>query len=106
VHITGVVVIPAGTPAFGRAVLRVRLLDVSLADAPAVTRAEHTGEFSRGDTGEQRVPFRLDVPGDEGTLNVAAHVDVHGEDRVRHGDLVSTAAIAPSPHLVVPVEPV
>ena len=105
-HITGVVLIPAGTPAFGRAVLRVRLLDVTLADAPAVTRAEHTGEFSRDDTGEQRVPFRLAIPSGEGTLNVAAHVDVHGEGRVCHGDLVSTTAVSPSPHLVVPVEPV
>ncbi|MET9224252.1 hypothetical protein [Lentzea sp. NPDC003310] len=96
----GVVVIPAGTPAFGRAVLRVRLLDVTLADAPAVTTAEHVREFSRDDTAEQRLPFELD--GDGG--DVAAHVDVSGDGQVRHGDLVSTAAVQPVDGVVVRVE--
>ncbi|MEU3642276.1 hypothetical protein AB0E59_02770 [Lentzea sp. NPDC034063] len=98
----GTVVIPAGTPAFGRAVLRVRLLDVFLADAPAVTKAEHVSEFSRDDTAEQRLPFQLD--GDGQALNVAAHVDVSGDGRVRHGDLVSTNAISPADDVVVRVE--
>ncbi|NKE59441.1 hypothetical protein FXN61_22580 [Lentzea sp. PSKA42] len=103
-RITGVVLIPAGTPAFGRAVVRVRLLDVSLADAPAVTKAEYSREIFRGDTGEQRVPFHLDVHGVREELNVAAHVDLHRENRVRPGDLVSTTAVPPSPGMVVPVE--
>lgn len=103
-RITGVVLIPAGTPAFGRAVLRVRLLDVTLADAPAVTEAEHGLEISRDDTGEQRVPFHLDVPDVGGKRNVAAHVDLHGEGQVRPGDLVSTRAVPPAPGMVVPVE--
>ncbi|MFD4635779.1 hypothetical protein ACFWN2_00620 [Lentzea sp. NPDC058436] len=98
----GTVVIPAGTPAFGQAVLRVRLLDVLLADAPAVTRAEHVSEFSRDHTAEQRLPFDLDGVG--GVLSVAAHVDVSGDGHVRNGDLVSTTAVAPSDGVVVFVE--
>ncbi|MCX2948741.1 hypothetical protein [Lentzea sp. NEAU-D7] len=101
----GTVVVPAGTPAFGRAVLRVRLLDVSLADAPAVTKAEHVSEFRRDDTAEQRLPFDLGLA-DGPVLTVAAHVDVSGDGRVRHGDLVSTRAVAPSDGVVVLVEPV
>ncbi|SFR25878.1 hypothetical protein SAMN04488564_109119 [Lentzea waywayandensis] len=94
--------IPAGTPAFGRAVLRVRLLDVTLADAPAITKAEHVSEFSRDDTAEQRLPFHLDWDGQ--ALNVAAHVDVSGDGHVRHGDLLSTHAISPADGVVVRVE--
>ncbi|MDX3659972.1 YbaY family lipoprotein [Streptomyces sp. ID05-26A] len=101
----GVVVIPAGTPAFGRAVLRVRLLDVTLADAPAVTLAEHVGEFSRDYTAEQRVPFDFGLA-DGSMLSVAAHVDVSGDGQVRHGDLVTTSAVEPSDGVVVRVEPV
>lgn len=104
-RIAGVVVVPAGTPAFGRAVLRVRLDDVSLADAPAITRAEYSGEVFRDDTGEQHLPFHLDVPDVGGTLNVAAHVDLRGGNRVHRGDLVTTTAVPPSPHMVVSVEP-
>jgi hypothetical protein len=100
--VDGVVVIPAGTPAFGRAVLRVRLLDVTLADAPAVTEAEHVREFSRDDTAEQRLPFHLDGGGD--VLTVAAHVDVSGDGQVRHGDLVSTSAFGAVDGLAVLVE--
>lgn len=96
--------IPAGTPAFGRAVLRVRLLDVSLAGAPAVTKAEHVSEFPRDDTAEQRLPFHLE--GEGPALNVAAHVDVSGDGHVRHGDLLSTSAISPSDGVVVRVEQV
>jgi uncharacterized lipoprotein YbaY len=99
----GTVVIPAGTPAFGRAVLRVRLLDVSLADAPAVTKAEHVSEFRRDDTAEQRLPFDFGLA-DGPVLNVAAHIDVSGDGRVRHGDLVSTSAVEPSDGVVVLVE--
>jgi hypothetical protein len=101
-----VVVIPAGTPAFGRAVLRVSLLDVTLADAPAITKAEHTREVSRSGTDEQLLPFHLDAADVGGTLNVAAHVDLHGDGDVRPGDLVSTTAVPPSPDAVVPVEQV
>ena len=96
--------IPAGTPAFGRAVLRVRLLVVFLADAPASTKAEHVSEFSRDDTAEQRLPFHLDGEGQ--ALNVAAHVDVSGDGRVLHGDLVSTTAVEPSDDVAVRVEQV
>ncbi|MEV6710623.1 hypothetical protein AB0M48_01155 [Lentzea sp. NPDC051208] len=73
----GTVVIPAGTPAFGRAVLRVQLLDVSLADAPAVTKAEHVREFRRDDTAEQRLPFDLGLA-DGPVLTVAADVEQWG----------------------------
>ncbi|MGI5499937.1 hypothetical protein [Lentzea sp. CA-135723] len=96
----GTVVIPAGTPAFGRAVLRVRLLDVTLADAAAVTKASYDREFSREATGEQRVPFELDGEGGD----VAAHVDVSGDGRVSRGDLVTTRAVEAVDGATVPVE--
>ena len=113
-RVTGVVVLPAGTAPFREATLRVRLLDVTLADAPSPVLAETTmaGQRHTG-TAELAVPFVLpaELPaGWRGDLQVSAHVDLTGDGLVRRGDLVSTASHPVFPlgedHCVVRVWPV
>jgi uncharacterized lipoprotein YbaY len=94
-RVAGVVVLPAGTPLFRSARVHVRLLDVTLADAPAPVLAETTVAGQRRSPAEQEIPFVLhaDLPADwRGDLQVAAHVDLVGDAVVRRGDLVSTVS--------------
>lgn len=72
------------------AVVRVRVEDVSLADAPARTVAERVVPAASATSG----PVRLTV-GDidpRARYAVRVHVDVQGSGTVTPGDLVSTAA--------------
>jgi hypothetical protein len=92
--VDGVVLIPAEVPPFRSATVRVRLLDVSLADAPSTVLAEQTVlNVGRPAQQEQAVPFTLqaDLPTDwRGTLVVSSHVDVVGDGAVHPGDCVTT----------------
>lgn len=73
----------------GRQVARVRLLDVSRADAPAVAVAETSVELD-GSSGD--VDFDLEVPDLDArsTYSLSAHVDVDGSGDVTEGDLLTT----------------
>ncbi len=91
-----------------------RLLDVSLADAPSMTLAEQTvRDLRRSSPHEQSLPFTLtaDLPdGWRGSLHVAAHIDLVGDGHVHHGDLLSTTSSPVPPtgtdDIVIVVNPV
>jgi uncharacterized lipoprotein YbaY len=100
-RVVGAVVIPAGAPLFDSSTVRVKLLDVTMADAPSRVLAEVAiANQRRVTTAEQRVPFTLRVtipPGWNGDLHVAAHVDLDGDAKVSHGDFISTMSYPVSP---------
>jgi hypothetical protein len=110
----GVVRIRAGLPTFGSATLRIRLLDVTLADAPASVLVERTTTgIVRPATGEQVIPFALQafLPDTwHGDLTVAAHVDRVGDGVVHPGDMLSTRSHPVRPprgaDVVVDVQPI
>ncbi|QZY29867.1 YbaY family lipoprotein [Nocardioides coralli] len=80
----------------GHEVARVRLLDVSRADAPAVTVAE----TSIGLVGTAlAVDFDLDVPSldPRATYALSAHVDTNGSGDVSVGDLLTMQHVGVSP---------
>lgn len=78
-----------------RAVISIRLEDVSVADQPSETVVERVLTDLPEDAIETgRVPFELygDPPDDEARYTVAAHVDVNGSGRVSRGDFITTEA--------------
>jgi len=100
-RVAGAVVIPAGAPLFDSSTVRVKLLDVTMADAPSRVLAEVViANQRRVTTAEQRVPFTLHatIPaGRNGDLHVTAHVDLGGDAKVSHGDFISTMSHPVSP---------
>ncbi|MFI9588508.1 YbaY family lipoprotein [Streptomyces sp. NPDC052236] len=94
-RVAGTVRIPPTARNVGAATLRVRLQDVSTADAPATVLGEFQTEV-RGTVEEMAsIPFSIDadIPEDwQGCLDVSAHVDRVGDGAIHAGDLLSTAS--------------
>jgi uncharacterized lipoprotein YbaY len=96
------------------AAVRVRLLDTSLADAPARVVAQKvlTG-LSGPALAAGRIPFALEgsPPDPRARYTVSAHVDMSGDGKISRGDYINRASIPvltfgnPS-QVSVPVEPV
>lgn len=100
-EISGLVLVEPGHPATADAVLRVRLLDVSMLDAPSVVLAETVVRGVAHLAGEETaVPFRLHVDGPlprGADLSLDAHLAVppvspETGGRVKGGDLVTTTS--------------
>jgi uncharacterized lipoprotein YbaY len=93
--VTGAVRLPAGTPPFIGATVRVSLLDVTRADAPARLVAEQTipDASHPGGAGEGFV-FALRAPSIDTRARyvVRAHIDVDGSGRVSPGDYVTATS--------------
>jgi uncharacterized lipoprotein YbaY len=91
--VQGEVQFPEDTPAFSDGTIRVSLLDVTRADAPARTVAEQriANVCHPGGPGEG-VSFVLRVSGvnARARYEVRAHVDLDGDGRVSPGDYIST----------------
>jgi hypothetical protein len=82
------------------AITRIRVLDVSRADAAATTVGEVTiqGCALRPDVAND-IPFSLEVPDLDrrGTYAVTAHVDVTGTGETTAGDYLTTQHISVTP---------
>ncbi len=91
----GVVLLTPDMAPFDGAVVRVRLLDVTLLDAPARVVAEETITDVQHPAGaEEAVAFELrGEPVPDGTdVIVDVHVDLNGNGRVDVGDFVTTVS--------------
>lgn len=90
--VTGRVVFGPESGAFSRAVVRVRLEDVSRADAAARVVAEQViRDVSHKPGADEVVAFGLDGewPDDRCDYVVRVHVDLNGDGQVKRGDYVS-----------------
>jgi uncharacterized lipoprotein YbaY len=98
--VTGRVLLTPELGAFVKAVLRVRVLDVTLADAPARELAVTVQDISYDGKGTLGVPFRLSADWAPGRrVVVEAHLDRSGSGVVESGDALTTES------LPVPAEP-
>jgi putative lipoprotein len=92
--VTGTVELGPDAPQFTGATVRVKLRDVTMADAAARTIAEQVIDgVSHPATG--RIPFELRGPAtlDRGhAYLVEAHVDMNGSGEIESGDLITTAS--------------
>jgi putative lipoprotein len=98
VRLHGTLRLPSGSALSGHEVARVRLLDVSRADASSVTVAE-TSVPLMGGAESVVVDFELDAPALDLTASytLAAHVDMSGSGDLTQGDLLTTRHIDVSP---------
>lgn len=105
--------LPKDDRALGAASIRVRIEDVSRADAAARLLGEMViAAISDAEVEGRRVPFEIEfderAAGDRAVLTIRAHVDVDADGKVGPGDFVTTEHIA-VPHdtatipLLVPV---
>lgn len=97
-RLRGTLRLPSDSALTGQEVARVRLLDVSRADASSVTVAE-TSVPLVGGVDSVEVEFELDAPElDPGaSYSLAAHVDMSGSGDVTQGDLLTTRHVDVSP---------
>jgi len=98
--VTGRVLLTPDLGAFTEAVLRVRVLDVTLADTSAQELAVTVQDISYDGEGTFAVPFRLSAhwtPGQR--VVVDAHLDRSGSGLVETGDALTVES------LPVPAEP-
>lgn len=91
--------------------LRVRLIDVSRADAPAVVISEQTIPDIRVERDGEHIGFELDIPDLQpgSTYALEAHLDASGTGETSVGDYRTTEHIGVSPSdrsVTVPVRPV
>ncbi|MGR6920603.1 hypothetical protein ACU635_40745 [[Actinomadura] parvosata] len=109
-ELQGEVVLTPVLGSFQDATLRVRVLDVTEADAPAGTLAELTlPALSYDGNAERRVPFSLPSPAWDArrTVIVTAHLDRSGSGTVEAGDALTTRAEpASQEHLTLALTPV
>jgi putative lipoprotein len=110
--ITGEVHFEPGAPPFAGATVRVRLEDVSLADAKARVLAEEAlPGVSRQTPETAPIPFTLQPRSalrPSGTYTVRAHVDLNSNDSIDEGDFITTqrfpVRVGPGPvHVAVTV---
>lgn len=92
--VTGLVSLPADTPAGTAASVLVEVRDVSRADAPSVVVGAQIQTDVRLAPGA-RVPFRVDVPDldPSASYGLRVHIDRSGSGTVESGDLLSMRAI-------------
>jgi uncharacterized lipoprotein YbaY len=94
--VTGEIVFPRPPPPLGAATVYVRLLDTSLADAPARILAEEvlTGLGDQAASGGT-LPFTLhgQVADPTSRLTVSVHVDLDGDGVISRGDYINRASI-------------
>jgi putative lipoprotein len=108
--IRGSVVLPADAPRRTARRLVVEVRDVSQADAPSVVVAQHQmTDVPLEPNG--RVSFQFDVPDvlPERALSLRSHLSLDGSERVKPGDLLTTAShpirtSGPQEPLIVPVK--
>ena len=95
--VTGQVVFEHEPPHFSKAVLTVKLSDVSIADAPSHVIAIHTRSVGAQDV--HNLLFELSPDTSEVTIDpratytVSAHISLHPNDNpteIRHGDYLTT----------------
>ena len=91
------IVIPGDLPAFQNATVRVRVEDVSVADAPATVVAKATEAGIGREEGDEltlMIPVRRPVDIDESKhYSVAVHIDLDGDGEVDANEFVTTVAI-------------
>jgi uncharacterized lipoprotein YbaY len=95
--LTGQIVFPPGDRPRQAARVVARVEDVSQADAPATTIAEHVQEAVALPLGQsESLPFTIRVPPSsmdpQSRYTVRVHVDVTGTASVTRGDFVSTVS--------------
>lgn len=75
-------------PQIANGILRVRLVDVSRADAPSVVVSESQIDAVRVETGGEHIPFTLEVPelDPRSTYSLEAHLDANGSGETTVGD--------------------
>lgn len=110
-QISGEVTIESGPHQIRGGVLRVRLVDVSRADAAAVVISQAEITDVDVESGDERFEFTLDAPplDPRATYAVEAHLDADGSGETSVGDYRTMEHIGvPSPDetLSVPVRPV
>ena len=90
--VEGVIRLPEGAPAFTGATVRVRLLDVTRADAPSRTVAELTIPHVSHSGGAGGIAFALPAEGVDPRMHYVVHVrvDIEGNRRVSAGDFITT----------------
>lgn len=88
--VRGDVVIPNDVPAGGT--VRVRVEDVSRADAASVVVAEDVTVLVRPVVAGERLPFACAIPNvdEQARYSVRVHIDRDGTGAVKKGDLIST----------------
>lgn len=91
--------------------LRIRLIDVSRADAPAVVMSESEIPEVDVESGEERFEFALDAPplDPRSTYAVEAHLDADGSGETSVGDYRTMEHIgvsSPDQVVSVPIRPV
>src|SRR5262249_28815935 len=94
--LTGEIVFPRPPPSLGAATVYVRLLDASLADAPARVVAEVVlTELGGQVVAEGTLPFTLRGQVDDPTsrLTVSVHVDLDGDGAISRGDYINRASV-------------
>ncbi|MER5939732.1 YbaY family lipoprotein [Streptomyces sp. NPDC001928] len=101
--VSGRVLLTPDLGSFPRAVLRVRVLDVTLADAPSRELAVTVQDLTYDGKGTLAVPFRLSADWAPGrSVVVDAHLDRSGSGVVESGDAL-TVRSTPVPDEPVPV---
>ncbi len=91
----GEIVFDEGPPSFTKASVHIFLEDTTLADAPATVVVHHVLENVSADMiRNERLPFALEgtIPDPRARYTVRVLVDVDGDERISHGDYVSTAS--------------
>ncbi|WP_367323880.1 YbaY family lipoprotein [Streptomyces sp. HUAS ZL42] len=101
--VSGRVLLTPDLGAFSKAVLRVRVLDVTLADAPSQELAATVQDISYDGKGTLAVPFHLSADWTPGRrVVVDAHLDRSGSGVVESGDALTVQSL-PVPEEPAPV---
>ncbi|MFI6010476.1 YbaY family lipoprotein [Streptomyces sp. NPDC051243] len=101
--VSGRVLLTPDLGAFDEAVLRVRVLDVTVADAPARELTATAQDISYDGQGTVSVPFRLSADwGPRQRVVVDAHLDRSGSGVVESGDALTVQSL-PVPEEPAPV---
>ena len=91
--VRGSILFPPDLRPFRDATVRVRLEDVSRADAPATLIQEHVQENVSLETGPARLAFELhgSLPDPRAEYAVRVHVDLDGDGQITREDYISTS---------------
>lgn len=91
--VSGEIVFGKEARSFSRAIVNVRLEDVSYVDAPSKTVAEQVFpcvSYRAGSQVKLAFDLRGDMPDERASYGVRVHVDVDGDGQVSRGDYIST----------------